>query len=714
MIPQILLSFSNKEAAETPLTFRPVAGHGATNGCSHPGKLSTNGTLPSLSTTAGRALLVAEDEEPTMPKKATLRGRGPEFFGHGIDLLFGEEARATPGAEESIALSGTRETTDDTIWDDFLAAEVVSAVDPSELALPTEWSGVTSTRAVVDTADVQQEEPEQPNAYLQAAAAAFFQSQSSAPAARAGRSAGTTADLGGQDLALDLPPLPQPVESEAPQETLSDLDAGLPPMTAPEAQPGALAELDAGVPPLAELGGDGATEPGAASPVSLGIDDGLPPIPEEGPTAEAEIEISGDVSMDDGVPPLPAEGQLPAVGVSTPAEDVAPTPPSASLPETPQPFPIDEALPPTASLDLPVSEPAEPELPSASQPEQPTMPDQPTQPIAQPPSAPPSNGVGGGEETVAPAAPQPSSGAEIKQVGPPGVTVGGPVMGVSGGAQPSAEAGAGTILQRPKEKLSQAESTEILSRIKPADLEKLDREIDKLYNRVVELLSGEDEANVAFEALRKARQMLLLEPEQFAEIEYLVNQTRSLLIRVEQSATWGPYYGPRLLVYELIWLVFLGLGALFTTVPSTGLIAMLSAWFGMAATSAGINWVTLLMATVCWGGIGGVTGALWSLHYHVSIRRDFDKVENLWYFTQPILGMVLGGIVYLIIASGFLVVQVDLGAPDAALGARLLPAAIAVVVGFRQNLVLDLIDRIVQLLTPAKQPETPPPTQPTI
>jgi hypothetical protein len=106
------------------------------------------------------------------------------------------------------------------------------------------------------------------------------------------------------------------------------------------------------------------------------------------------------------------------------------------------------------------------------------------------------------------------------------------------------------------------------------------------------------------------------------------------------------------------------------------------------------------MSTLAWGGIGGVTSALWSLYHHISVERDYDPVENLWYYSQPVLGMVLGGIVFLVLGSGFLVVQVDLAAQDAALGARLLPAAVAVVAGFRQSMVLDLIERIVSLIVP--------------
>jgi hypothetical protein len=120
-----------------------------------------------------------------------------------------------------------------------------------------------------------------------------------------------------------------------------------------------------------------------------------------------------------------------------------------------------------------------------------------------------------------------------------------------------------------------------------------------------------------------------------------------------------------------------------------------------------LNWAVLFLSTLAWGGIGGVTSALWSLHHHISVARDYDPVENLWYFSQPVMGIVLGGIVFLVMGAGFLVVQVDLSTTsDAALGARLLPAAIAVIAGFRQSMVLDLIERVIALIIPGQAEET--------
>jgi len=50
-----------------------------------------------------------------------------------------------------------------------------------------------------------------------------------------------------------------------------------------------------------------------------------------------------------------------------------------------------------------------------------------------------------------------------------------------------------------KEVISQEQAEEIQSRIKDSDLKRLDREIDELYKETVASLSGEDEAQAAFE-----------------------------------------------------------------------------------------------------------------------------------------------------------------------------------------------------------------------
>ncbi len=101
-----------------------------------------------------------------------------------------------------------------------------------------------------------------------------------------------------------------------------------------------------------------------------------------------------------------------------------------------------------------------------------------------------------------------------------------------------------------------------------------------------------------------------------------------------------------------------------------------------------------------WGGIGGVVGGLYALWYHVADRQDFDKHYSMWYYVQPLMGLVLGAITFLILAGGFLIVQVNITDPNAAAGARLIPYLVAVLAGFKQDFVYDQLERVVSIFAP--------------
>ena len=313
-------------------------------------------------------------------------------------------------------------------------------------------------------------------------------------------------------------------------------------------------------------------------------------------------------------------------------------------------------------------------------------------------------------DTEAQATASSTNGSGNRKVAPPGVDVSGPA---GAKAKASDSELSSRLSKQELDALSKEDIREIMQRLHKGDLTALDKEVDDLYEKASHLLSGNRrEATVAFEILRRARLMLLKDPEQFAQMEYLVRQVRARINQIEQSVEAGKRNAPRIFTYEVVWLIFLAVFALVTTVGGTTFSAWVAYLLGVTPDSERLNWAVLFLSTLAWGGIGGVTSALWSLYYHISIQRDYDPVENLWYYSQPVLGMVLGGIVFLIMGAGFLIVQVDLSGPDAALGARLLPAAIAVIVGFRQTVVLDLIERAIALIAPPKSDDATLPTPP--
>ena len=206
--------------------------------------------------------------------------------------------------------------------------------------------------------------------------------------------------------------------------------------------------------------------------------------------------------------------------------------------------------------------------------------------------------------------------------------------------------------------MSRKEIEEILDRLPKSDLRALDKQIDQLYEDVTVLFSGKRrEITVAFEILRKARIILLKDPEQYAEAEFYVRQVQARVHQVRQSIEEGSRYWPRLLMYQTAWLVVLSIVALITTVNGANFEQWIAFLLGVPGASESVGWAVLFISTLAWGGIGGATSAMWSLYYHISVQRDYEPIENLWYYTQPLIGMVLGGIVFLIMGAGFLVVD---------------------------------------------------------
>ncbi len=244
---------------------------------------------------------------------------------------------------------------------------------------------------------------------------------------------------------------------------------------------------------------------------------------------------------------------------------------------------------------------------------------------------------------------------------------------------------------------------EILERISRERFEQLEREIAELYNMVSQVLvGGKGYDKEALVILHDARQLLWMAPERLVDAEYKVKYVRALIERHRQSDTWGRVHGRRILVYELAWLV-LFLGAFILVQLGQGYI---NAWIAALVGPSQVNYGAILVpfgVSLMWGGIGGVVGALYSLWWHVAQKQDFDRRYTMWYLVQPIMGFILGGIVYLIISTGFLALQGSVPSVESAIGVQLFPALVAVLGGFRQQFVYELLERIIRVLTPSSE-----------
>ena len=248
----------------------------------------------------------------------------------------------------------------------------------------------------------------------------------------------------------------------------------------------------------------------------------------------------------------------------------------------------------------------------------------------------------------------------------------------------------------------------VLSRLGEKRQQDLIERIDALVIEAAQILSVDRNLEEALRLLREARDITLERPRQFDEAEYRVARVKAMLARKQNISRWSLIYGYPVLVYEVIWfLLFLG-SFLFDHALAVFIAHTTGTTFSDMARLS-LEHIFPLWNTMAWGGIGGVVGSLYSLYWHAAVEQDFDKQYLMWYIVQPIMGIILGGIVYLIIAAGFLSVQVlTAQAPTLTEAAQAMatPAVkafhsvVACVAGFRQRFVYEMLDRVVQALTP--------------
>ncbi len=236
-------------------------------------------------------------------------------------------------------------------------------------------------------------------------------------------------------------------------------------------------------------------------------------------------------------------------------------------------------------------------------------------------------------------------------------------------------------------------------------IDALNAQIDKLYRDVPKNVSNRpDLASQIMGLLRQARTILLERPQDFVEAEYVVQQAQAIYNRIENSEKWGDKYGWRIFYYEIFFLAFLLLSFIGLLAFGNEFSNYLAGKLGQDAASPGLLSAVGLWATIAWGGIGGVMGALYTLWMHVSERQDFERQHTMWYIVQPILGMILGGVIFLILYTGLLSLQ---GGAQAAASltqtVQLLPALLGFIAGFRPQFLFSLLTKIIKIINPPEE-----------
>lgn len=156
-------------------------------------------------------------------------------------------------------------------------------------------------------------------------------------------------------------------------------------------------------------------------------------------------------------------------------------------------------------------------------------------------------------------------------------------------------------------------------------------------------------------------------------------QQRRQMIR--WSFTWGIF----ILLYGVAWLVGLLLSYLLVSPNSSNptVSLVLAAWPVAAA-----------------GGCGGVFNIFYDLYDHVSVKQDFHRQHLMSYLVQPVVGFMLGVVIYLILATGYLTLTAlanPEGAPAVVDSQAVIMAQLVVgwIAGFRQQMVAGILQGII-------------------
>jgi hypothetical protein len=169
----------------------------------------------------------------------------------------------------------------------------------------------------------------------------------------------------------------------------------------------------------------------------------------------------------------------------------------------------------------------------------------------------------------------------------------------------------------------------------------LTEEIDDLYRKTVDTVSENKAlAERCQSTLKKARALLQTTSADTADVEALLERVRATLARADRSVLASRRYGPPLAGYSVLWVVVLLLLLVFDREAA--------GWLGRQAGRPGLSSLIDLApywACMMWGGMGAAAGALYGLYRHFA-QRDFDSEHKIGYLVQPVLGVVVGALVY--------------------------------------------------------------------
>ncbi len=186
------------------------------------------------------------------------------------------------------------------------------------------------------------------------------------------------------------------------------------------------------------------------------------------------------------------------------------------------------------------------------------------------------------------------------------------------------------------------------------------QEIDQLEAEIEATLPAEHEWYVrSRHLLAKATDILQNSPQRSAEVDYYLQQVRSILERAQQTYRWSLIYARRLKIYLSSWALLSVVIIMASFLYTEPLTEILSAWSSTLTAYWAQNLIVLTI-TVFAGTLGASIGALRNMLLYRSAGRGFvDRKYSLRGLFLPLMAGLFGLFLYLLFGVIYYVADID-------------------------------------------------------
>jgi hypothetical protein len=229
-----------------------------------------------------------------------------------------------------------------------------------------------------------------------------------------------------------------------------------------------------------------------------------------------------------------------------------------------------------------------------------------------------------------------------------------------------------------------AKRSNLLPRMSTLDAETAQREIYTLKHEIDgKLPAGHDAHTRAHHLLDRALEILQADPLRSAEVEYYLQQVRTIFQRVQQTLDWSTVYRKRLFIYLVGWLLLTLLVLIACLLYWSQIEAFVALFGGITAGGIVAPQVVMVMAAAFAGALGGAFSGLTSLYHQSYLPHGFvDRKFGLRGLVLPLLGAIVGGLLASLFGVGYALLGVN---PSQTVLAILVPTLLAFVFGVSQE-----------------------------